>query len=940
MDTYAGKARIGAIAIFCAVAVAIIAVATPSISHAQPTGLEAGSPWPMFLYDSEHTGLSTVSICSASGSEGWQYATSNSGMFTSVAIGADGTIYLANFDLYAFNPDGTLKWEFTAYGGDTESSPAIGADGTIYIGSLDGNLYAITDNSTVATVKWAFPTGDWVESSPAIGADGTIYVGSDDGNLYALTDGGSGGVTEKWEFTTGGEVNSSPAISADGATAYVASNDGNLYATNTVDGSKKWAFSAGADFYSSPTIGADGTIYFSSWAKGLVYALTDNGTSVTKNRQFALETSNSSPAIGADGTIYVGSDDGSLRAINPNGTQKWKFATSGAVDSSAAIGADGTIYTIDGSGTLFALIDGGQRAVTEKWAFPTGTGGWGRSSPAIGVDGTIYFGSGDTLYAQPWQASAPGSLAFGSSPAGDTVTRNFTLKNTSTINPLFISSVTSSDPAEFAETGTTCPAGGLAPGLTCTITIGFTPGALGTRSATLTLIDSTTICPQSVQLSGTGTIAMAVTPTSGAFGDVKVGSKATKMITVHNYQTNPVSLSESVTTTTGNSGDFSIIKGGTCTSTLAAKTICTLVVSYAPTATGTEGATLTVTDSPDPLGPYTVEFSASATIPESLSATKLPFGSVPRTGSKTMSVTVTNHAATGSIGLNGPSTSGAGDFSISGSSTCGSSLGAGANCTYAVTFAPSVETAESGALSINVVEDPNDNPSNVTIYSIALSGTGTVPESRSPAALNFGSVVQTASKTMTVTLTNKAFASGGSLTLTGAGTGTTDFQVTGGTCPLPTGTLSAASCTYAVTFTPSTEALETATLSIGVAGDSLPSVSLSGTGLTPLKVIPASLAFYTVKVGKTSAAKTVTVTNNGGTTGVSLSEGITVITGNSGDFAVSGGTCGLTLAGGGASCTYTVTFTPSTSGAESATLAISAVGDTASHSVGLTGTGS
>lgn len=34
----------------------------------------------------------------------------------------------------------------------------------------------------------------------------------------------------------------------------------------------------------------------------------------------------SSPAIGTDGTIYVGSGDGKLYAINPDGTKKWEFA--------------------------------------------------------------------------------------------------------------------------------------------------------------------------------------------------------------------------------------------------------------------------------------------------------------------------------------------------------------------------------------------------------------------------------------------------------------------------------------------------------------------------------------------------------------------------------------------------------------------------------------
>ena len=45
-------------------------------------------------------------------------------------------------NLYAFNPDGTLKWSYTT-GEGVLSSPAIGSDGTIYVGSWDKNLYAI-----------------------------------------------------------------------------------------------------------------------------------------------------------------------------------------------------------------------------------------------------------------------------------------------------------------------------------------------------------------------------------------------------------------------------------------------------------------------------------------------------------------------------------------------------------------------------------------------------------------------------------------------------------------------------------------------------------------------------------------------------------------------------------------------------------------------------
>ena len=39
----------------------------------------------------------------------------------------------------------------------------------------------------------------------------------------------------------------------------------------------------------------------------------------------------SSHAIGPDGTIYVGSWDGKLYAINPNGSLKWSFQTGGGM---------------------------------------------------------------------------------------------------------------------------------------------------------------------------------------------------------------------------------------------------------------------------------------------------------------------------------------------------------------------------------------------------------------------------------------------------------------------------------------------------------------------------------------------------------------------------------------------------------------------------------
>ena len=121
------------------------------------TGL-ANSAWPKFGHDSRNTGQSPYNSVIA---------------------------------------DQVTKWSYTT-GAIIYSSPAIGADGTIYVGSLDYKLYALTYTGTTGgtgTVKWSYTTGNAIYGAPAIGNDGTIYVGSSDTNLYAFSPTGTTGTT-------------------------------------------------------------------------------------------------------------------------------------------------------------------------------------------------------------------------------------------------------------------------------------------------------------------------------------------------------------------------------------------------------------------------------------------------------------------------------------------------------------------------------------------------------------------------------------------------------------------------------------------------------------------------------------------------------------------------------------------------------------------------
>ena len=293
--------------------------------------------------------------------------------------------------------------------------------------------------------------------------------------------------------------------------------------------------------------------------------------------------------------------------------------------------------------------------------------------------------------------------------------KTVTLSNKGRKNMLTVSSAMTSDPEYVLNGKGTCGAipVTLAPRKSCSLGVAFTPASLSLHSATLALSDNTTTSPQQVSLSGTGIGGLSTSITSSTFGSVKFGSTAANNITVTNNQSQPVTLNESLSGT--NAADFSIT-GSTCPiapAALPAKTSCKVTVTFKPGALGPESATLSVSDTPDSLGPYDVALTTGATVPVSVSPTSLHYGTVPRASSKTMTATVTNISTlTLSIdsavsGLN------AGDFTIAGG-TCGSTLAGNSSCTVAVTFKPTRTVTESATLAGMVSSDPT-SPHKVTL---------------------------------------------------------------------------------------------------------------------------------------------------------------------------------------------------------------------------------
>ncbi len=139
-----------------------------------------------------------------------------------------------------------------------------------------------------------------------------------------------------------------------------------------------------------------------------------------------------------------------------------------------------------------------------------------------------------------------------------------------------------------------------------------------------------------------------------------------------------------------------------------------------------------------------------------------------------------------------------------------------------------------------------------------------------------------------------------------SGTNAGDFAIASNTCGASLA--GSASCTVSITFKPTATGSRTATLTFtDAAGNSPQTVALSGTGSAAnATVAPTSLIFAATTIGTTTAAQSVTLTNDG-TTNISL--GFALSGTNAGDFAISGNTCGPILAGS-ATCTVSITFTP------------------------------
>jgi Ca2+-binding RTX toxin-like protein len=462
-----------------------------------------------------------------------------------------------------------------------------------------------------------------------------------------------------------------------------------------------------------------------------------------------------------------------------------------------------------------------------------------------------------------------------------------------------------------------------------------------------------------------------LTPASLTFGSQNVGTQsAAQTVTLTNGgQQNLVMTNIAIAGT--NPGDFNrpaAVAGNCANNTnLATNASCTIPVRFLPTANGTRTAIVRITNNNNGVaGTFQdIPLTGTGISPQPIAGitpASLTFAPT-NVGQNTAAQTVTLRN-TGAGVLTVTSVATTGEFNRVAGGTCSATVPftVAANtgqCTVQVRFSPvnaGPPTAKAGTLVFT------DNSGNVagSTQTATLSGTAVAVNgvaNVTPATQAFGAQqIGIASAPRTTTVTNSG---AGPLTFASIAivNGTsTEFSrpagAAGGTCSTATPLAAGGSCTVNTVVTPTTASAataKTATLrftdnSSGVVG-SVQNVNLTAGGVvSAISVNPTSLAFGNngLILGALGVNRTVTVTSSGvaGSQLVFPAGAVTIINPvPTGQYTIQANTCTGSTRAAGTTCSITVHFRATATGAKTAQLRIASNAPSSPTILNMTGNG-
>jgi trimeric autotransporter adhesin len=303
----------------------------------------------------------------------------------------------------------------------------------------------------------------------------------------------------------------------------------------------------------------------------------------------------------------------------------------------------------------------------------------------------------------------PDRLNFSQNVGAGTAPQTVTLANHGD-GPLSIGGIAATGDFRAASH---CPSK-LLPGLSCAISVTFTPQAAGPRSGSLVVTDDGNAAPGShdtVRLTGFGYQPVAsLSAVSLAPGSNLGGSATPQVVTVTNTGDGALTI-RAVGISGAAARDYT--QSNSCLRTIAPGGSCAITVGFTPHGYGVRAAALTLID--DGLGgTQSIALRGTGTAARPLLSTGyLNFGGAGVGNPTAPQNVVLFNAGNGLLSIGSISLSGD-DFTMS--TTCGSTLAAGASCTVSVAFRPQATGARPGLVTIT---------DNAGSQRITLSGVGT-----------------------------------------------------------------------------------------------------------------------------------------------------------------------------------------------------------------------
>ena len=304
----------------------------------------------------------------------------------------------------------------------------------------------------------------------------------------------------------------------------------------------------------------------------------------------------------------------------------------------------------------------------------------------------------------------PSQLTFSNQIIGSSTSQTVTLTNAGDATLNIAAIIVTGD---YSQTSN-CP---LSPstlpvGSACTITVTFQPRGTGTRTGQVTISDNVSGSPQVVALTGFGISGIASLSTNTlTFATQQVATTSVpQTVTLTNTGTTPLFISNIAAA----GSDFA--QSNTCPASLAGGANCAIQVTFTPTVSGSRSGTVTISDS-DPTGTQVVTLSGTGTGPVvSLAQTSLAFGNQNLNGTSAAQIVTLSNTGNGALTVSSVVAS----SQFGESNSCGNSLAAGANCTISVTFAPTTAGNQTG--TVTITDNAFGSP-----HTVSLSGIGIAP---------------------------------------------------------------------------------------------------------------------------------------------------------------------------------------------------------------------